>query len=87
MFFSKNLARYYDIGNKFDVEEVEAIYELGDSNGDNVLDLGEFIAILFPAAGEAIAKLRRSAQNFLRYPFAECAFVVGYRKQKVEECF
>ena len=24
-------------GNKFDVEEVEAIYELGDSNGDDVL--------------------------------------------------
>jgi hypothetical protein len=45
-------------GNKFDVEEVEAIYELGDSNGDNVLDLGEFIAIMFPAAGEALAKLR-----------------------------
>jgi hypothetical protein len=40
------------------VEEVEAIYELGDSNGDNVLDLGEFIAIMFPAAGEALAKLR-----------------------------
>ena len=40
------------------MEEVEAIYELGDSNGDNVLDLGEFIAIMFPAAGEALAKLR-----------------------------
>ena len=24
-------------GNKFDAEEVNAIYELGDSNGDNVL--------------------------------------------------
>jgi hypothetical protein len=47
---------------------VEAIYELGDSNGDNVLDLGEFIAILFPAAGEAIAKLRRGSQKV--YSFA-----------------
>ena len=46
-------------GNKFDSEEVDAIYELGDSNGDEVLDLGEFIAIMFPAAGEAIAKLRK----------------------------
>ena len=26
-------------GNKFDEEEVNAIYELGDSNGDNVLGL------------------------------------------------
>ncbi len=50
-------------GNKFDVEEVEAIYELGDSNGDNVLDLGEFIAIMFPAAGEALAKLREGSSS------------------------
>ena len=52
-------------GNKFDVEEVEAIYELGDSNGDNVLDLGEFIAIMFPAAGEALAKLRQEDTFYL----------------------
>lgn len=50
-------------GNKFDVEEVEAIYELGDSNGDDVLDLGEFIAIMFPSAGEALAKLSKSFPN------------------------
>jgi len=50
-------------GNRFDEEEVEAIFQLGDTNGDNVLDIGEFIAILFPSAGEALAKLSRSFPN------------------------
>jgi len=49
--------------NKFDSEEVAAIYELGDANGDDVLDVGEFIAILFPSAGEALAKLSRNYPN------------------------
>jgi len=50
-------------GNKFDEEEINAIYELGDANGDDVLDVGEFIAILFPSAGEALAKLSRNFPN------------------------
>ena len=57
----------WSTGNKFDAEEVEAIYELGDSNGDDVLDLGEFIAIMFPAAGEAIAKLRKGFETLVHY--------------------
>jgi len=47
-------------GCKFDNEQIEAIYELGDSNGDLVLDMGEFIAIMYPAAGEALAKLSKN---------------------------
>jgi len=50
-------------GCKFDQEEIDAIYELGDSNGDLVLDIGEFIAIMYPAAGEALAKLSRNYPN------------------------
>merc|ERR1719431_1611968 len=50
-------------GCKFDKEQVEAIYELGDSNGDEVLDMGEFIAIMYPAAGEALAKLSKNYPN------------------------
>jgi len=50
-------------GCKFDKEQVEAIYELGDSNGDLVLDMGEFIAIMYPAAGEALAKLSKNYTN------------------------
>merc|ERR1712013_145703 len=38
-------------------------YELGDSNGDEVLDMGEFIAIMYPAAGEALAKLSKNYPN------------------------
>jgi len=48
---------------RFDREEVTAIYELGDSNGDGVLDMGEFIAIMYPAAGEAISKLSKNYPN------------------------
>jgi len=47
-------------GNQFDIEQIEAIYELGDANNDNVLDMGEFIAIMFPSAGEVIAKLSKT---------------------------
>jgi len=50
-------------GCKFDKEQIEAIYELGDSNGDEVLDMGEFIAIMYPAAGEALAKLAKNFPN------------------------
>lgn len=50
-------------GCKFDMEQIEAIYELGDSNGDEVLDMGEFIAIMYPAAGEALAKLSKNYPN------------------------
>merc|ERR1719264_643324 len=36
--------------NTFDSEEVNAIYELGDINGDEQLDMGEFISLMFPSA-------------------------------------
>jgi len=49
--------------SKFDDEQINAIYELGDANGDEVLDIGEFVAILFPAAGEALAKLSKTFPN------------------------
>jgi len=50
-------------GCKFDREEVEAIYEVGDSNGDGVLDIGEFIAIMYPTASEAVSKLSKNYHN------------------------
>merc|ERR1719357_1859723 len=37
-------------GNKFDAEEVDAIFALGDVNGDGQIDMGEFISIMFPSA-------------------------------------
>ena len=39
-------------GNMFDREEVDAIFALGDINGDGELDMGEFISIMFPSAVE-----------------------------------
>jgi len=49
--------------SKFDEEEIQAIFELGDSNGDNVIDIQEFIAVLFPSAGEAIEKIQNSCSD------------------------
>lgn len=49
--------------SKFDEEEIQAIFELGDSNGDNVIDIQEFIAVLFPSAGEAIEKIQSGCSD------------------------
>jgi len=43
--------------NKFDSEEVNAIFELGDVNGDGEIDMSEFIGIMYPSAVEAAAQV------------------------------
>ena len=37
---------------KFDSEEIDAIFKLGDINGDGELDMGEFVGLMFPPATE-----------------------------------
>ena len=39
-------------GNKCDSEEVNAIFALGDINGDGPIDMGEFVSLMLPSAGE-----------------------------------
>merc|ERR1719282_906178 len=50
-------------GCKFDAEEIDAIFKLGDINGDGELDMGEFIALMYPPATEVISKLSLSFRN------------------------
>ena len=50
-------------GNKFDPEEVDAIFELGDVNGDGEIDMGEFIGIMYPTATEVVMKLSSTFHN------------------------
>jgi Ca2+-binding EF-hand superfamily protein len=50
-------------GNKFDKEEVDAIFQLGDVNGDGQIDMGEFIGIMYPAATEIILQLSSGFKN------------------------
>ena len=50
-------------GCKFDKEEVNAIFELGDVDGDGQIDMGEFIGIMYPSATEVISKLSASFRN------------------------
>merc|ERR1719233_2625907 len=48
---------------KFNAQEVEAIFILGDLNGDGDIDLEEFVSLLCPMAGMAIARLTRNVNN------------------------
>ena len=50
-------------GSKYDQEEVNAIFALGDVNGDGALDMGEFIGLMYPSATEVISKLSSSFKN------------------------
>merc|ERR1719334_2808125 len=48
---------------KFNAQEIEAIFILGDLNGDGDIDLEEFVSLLCPMAGMAIARLTRNVNN------------------------
>merc|ERR1719348_2433106 len=48
---------------KFNGQEVEAIFILGDLNGDGELDLEEFVSLLCPMAGMALSRLTRNVNN------------------------
>ena len=48
---------------KFDSEEINAIFELGDVNGDGEIDMGEFIGLMYPSATEVVSKLSSTFNN------------------------
>merc|ERR1719228_2565425 len=48
---------------KFNSQEVDAIFILGDVNGDGNIDLEEFIGLMCPTAAEAIAKMTKAVRN------------------------
>ena len=50
-------------GSKYDSEEVNAIFTLGDINGDGQLDMGQFIGLMYPPATEIISKFNSSFKN------------------------
>ena len=50
-------------GNKFDREEVDAIFELGDVNGDGEIDMTEFISLMFPSAVEVVSQISKTFKN------------------------
>ena len=54
-------------GCKFDREEVDAIFQLGDINGDGELDMGEFIALMYPPATEVTSLLNGCLKNNKNY--------------------
>eukprot|EP00088_Acartia_fossae_P012304 TRINITY_DN1633_c0_g1_i1.p1 TRINITY_DN1633_c0_g1~~TRINITY_DN1633_c0_g1_i1.p1 ORF type:complete len:1625 (+),score=462.94 TRINITY_DN1633_c0_g1_i1:438-4877(+) len=48
---------------KFNAQEVEAIFILGDLNQDGDIDLEEFVGLIYPAASMALARLTRNVKN------------------------
>ena len=47
-------------GNKFDHEEIDAIFALGDVNGDGEIDMGEFVSLMFPSAVEVALQVSQT---------------------------
>ena len=58
-------------GNNFDSEEVDAIFQLGDVNGDGEIDMSEFIGIMFPSAVEVALQV---SSNFRTLDDVKAAF-------------
>merc|ERR1719357_2141894 len=50
-------------GSKYDAEEVDAIFALGDINGDGSIDMGEFISIMFPSAVDVALQVSQTFKN------------------------
>ena len=48
---------------KFNNQEVDAMYILGDVNGDGELDLEEFIGMMCPSAMDALSKFSKTVKN------------------------
>jgi len=48
---------------KFNPQEVEAVFILGDLNQDGDIDLEEFVGLIYPAASMALARLTRNVKN------------------------
>ena len=44
---------------EFSREEAAFAFELADTNSDGAIDISEFVALMFPAAKEAVANLRK----------------------------
>lgn len=44
---------------EFTKEEAKFAFELADTNSDGQIDIGEFVALMFPAAKESISNLRK----------------------------
>ena len=48
---------------KFNNQEVDAIFILGDVNGDGEIDLEEFISLMCPTATDALNKMVKAVRN------------------------
>ena len=45
-------------GSRFTSKEIEALFAVGDINGDGELDINEFINVICPGATTVISRLR-----------------------------
>ena len=54
-----------------DSEEVNAIFALGDINGDGQIDMGEFVSLMLPSAGEVARQVSSTLKTLddVKYAF------------------
>jgi len=46
-------------GNRFNSQEIEAIFAIGDTNNDGEIDLNEFISVMCPSASTVVGRLSK----------------------------
>ena len=68
-------------GCKFDSEEVDAIFKLGDINGDGELDMGEFIGLMFPPATEVCHLLNILLTYTIHPPVGPTTIYITYPRE------
>ena len=51
-------------GSRFTSKEIEALFAVGDINGDGELDINEFINVICPGATTVISRLRNISFKF-----------------------
>ena len=74
-------------GSRFTSKEIEALFAVGDINGDGELDINEFINVICPGATTVISRLRNSSfNNYFNFKnFIEKIFVCSSGFKSLED--
>ena len=78
-------------GSRFTNKEIEALFAVGDINGDGELDINEFINVICPGATTVISRIRfrKTTNHLVRSSFQKCVpiFVLGNCIDNLKEIF
>ena len=71
-------------GSRFTSKEIEALFAVGDINGDGELDINEFINVICPGATTVISRLRNISFELILKTLLKQIFVCssGFKSQE-----